>query len=349
MDRFEHGGNIRGVARQFRLDPAEIIDFSASINPLGVPPLARAGLVDALSEVVHYPDPHADELRWALARHLGVDPSYVLVGNGSTDLLYLLLQHLRPRRVIIPVPSFVEYERASLAVGRQPCVVETAKEAGYRVGLDDLGPQLRRGDLCFLGHPNNPTGCLLVDGMVEELLRRDVQVVVDEAFIDFVDGRPSAGTLVHTSPHLWILGSLTKFYALPGLRVGYLIAQPTQVERLAAAQPPWSVNTLAQRAALAALRDEVYRTSALAVISSERGYLQDELARLDLRPLPSSCNFLLVEVPCPSDMLWERLAREGVLVRDCRNFPGLRGDYIRIAVRTRNENDRLIRALQEAV
>jgi threonine-phosphate decarboxylase len=358
MNRFEHGGNVQECARRFGLEPAQIIDFSASINPVGLPLTARAALAAAVSEIVHYPDPHAGGLRQALARRLGVDASQVLAGNGATDLLYLLLQHLRPNRVVIPVPSFVEYERAVIATGCRQCIVETAPETGYRVDLEDLRPYLEEGDLCLLGHPNNPTGRLLDPETIGGLLEHDVQVVVDEAFIDFVDGRPSVERFARTSPPmgtsvssptLWILGSLTKFYAMPGLRVGYILADSTQIERLAAAQPPWSVNTMAQHAALAALQDEDYRDRTLAVIRQERAYLCEELTRLDLQPLPSSCNFLLVPVPCPSGLLWERLARKGVLVRDCGNIRGLRGDYVRIAVRTREENARLLRELREAL
>ncbi len=349
MERFAHGGNVHEIARRVQRPPEEIVDFSASINPLGLPAPVREALVEGIADVVHYPDPYARDLRGALASWLEVDETSVLVGNGSTDLLYLLLQQLRPRQVLIPVPSFLEYERAALAANSRPTFIATQKSQDYRITLRDLDPHLYETDLCLLGHPNTPTGLLVDRGTLEALLERGVPVVVDEAFIDFVHHRPSMRSALREFPQLCILGSLTKFYALAGLRVGYLIAHPAFVAALAAMQPPWSVSLLAQRAALAALQDEDYRARTATLIAQERPYLQSELSRLELVALPSACNFLLVEVPEPSEILWERLVKQGVLVRDCRNFRGLDGNYIRVAVRTRAENNRLLDALRTSL
>jgi len=355
MKRFAHGGNVFQVARELGLAPSAVLDFSASINPLGMPAGVHQAALEALEQAVHYPEIDAASLTAALAAHLGLPAANLLPGSGSTELLYLVPRVLRPRRALLVTPAFSEYERSLQQAGAVIDYFPLSPDDGFRL---DVGSLLRRltpqTDLVLLANPGNPTGAAIEPAVVEEITRavREQAVVgVDEAFVDFA---PELSVIDRVPQHanLYVLRSLTKFYAIPGLRAGYLAGPERGIARLAAARPPWPFATVAQAAAEAALGEEAYRRQTLETIPVLRRQLTEGLTALGITVFPSAANFLLARLQdgaTSAGQLAATLRTRGILIRDCTNFPPLDGRYFRVAVRTPAEHERLLQALREVL
>jgi threonine-phosphate decarboxylase len=347
---FRHGG----VAASQR---DKVLDFSASINPLGPPASVLRVLRDELPAIARYPDPECRALRQKLAEHHGVTPEQIAVGNGSNELIYAIARALKPRRVAIAEPTYTEYLRASLTVEAK---VDHWLAEGDRFKLKPFDPE--GADIVWICNPNNPTGGLWAGA--DHLTRwmdanPRTTFVVDEAFLSLgVEGLPVARGLPRSLiwklsrlKNLIVLRSFTKRYALPGLRLGYALAQPEIGRRLRAQIPPWSVNALAQRAGLVALEDQDYRRQTgewlMSAFMSGNQRADMRGASSKLCPLTSATIFHLVRLKnVKSDWLTARLAEHGVVIRDASNFVGLDQSYVRIARRTAPENARLVEALQ---
>ena len=348
-----HGGNVFAVARQLGVAPAEVLDFSASINPLGPPPGVAEAVAAAFARVVHYPDDGAPELRAALAGYHGCRPDEVCVANGSTELIWALPRAVGGRRALVVAPPFGEYAQALVQAGWQVDYLLTTAAEGFTLPLDQLAERLAAGyDLLLLGNPGNPTGALVPPATVAEVTRlcrqRSTFLALDEAFMDFCEESSAKGIVLNAERGM-ILRSLTKFFALPGLRLGYALGPTAVIARLAAQVPPWSVGTLAQAAGLAALADPAYRERTRQLIAEERCWLALQLAELPaLQVYPAAANYLLVEMTTglPAAVLRDRLLAERILIRECSTFVGLDNRFFRVAVRSRADNDRLVAALQ---
>ena len=278
----------------------------------------------------------------------------VLLGNGSTQLIYLLCAALRPRTALVVGPAFSEYSNALTLVGARTRALSPAIDDGFQFSMERLMAAWEKDcDIVFLATPNSVTGQLVPKTAIENIahvaLTRKSMVVVDEAFIDFVEGESVKRTVRH-NPYLIVLRSLTKYYGMPGLRLGYLLGDAHRVKQLAAYQEPWSVNGAALNVALACLVNAGFITRTNRWLEGERKFLCARLAALGgLHPLPSKTNFLLVRIDKRgADALELRafLLRKKILIRACDSF-GLGGNYFRVAVRRRQENRRLIAALAE--
>jgi threonine-phosphate decarboxylase len=348
-----HGGDVYHLARTLGLDLADLLDFSANINPLGFPPGLHAAAQEALKGIVHYPDRRCLALRQELAHYHHLSLEQILVGNGSTELIYLLARVLKPRRGLIVTPAFSEYEQALTAAG-VPLAFQATTEAHNFTLHEAL--EAATGDLVFVAHPASPSGALLDQELFLDTAARlnDVgaYLLLDEAFIDFVE---EASFKSHLSrfPRLLLLRSFTKFFGIPGMRLGCLLAAPDLVARLASAQEPWSVNTMAQVMGRACLADQDYMTRTRALITQERQFLLEALAALPgLAPFPSAVNYLLVKLNRPgatAASLQQQMLRHRLVIRDASNFRGLDARFFRLAVRSRPENERLLQALQECL
>lgn len=345
-DRYSHGGNIYEIASRHGTG---IMDFSASINPMGIPPRVRRLLRGKNNLLNHYPDPDSRRLKTALARYWEVKEDNVLVGNGSTELIYLVMGALRSSSVSIPAPSFTEYERAAGIVKRRVKFIRLLENEGFRLKTKNLKPC----DTLFLCNPNNPTGNLIVSGPadIEELPAK--RIVVDESFMDFLHDER-----VHTligrawrSKKIIVIRTFTKFFAFPGLRVGYAIAHRDIIGVLRRFQMPWSVNVLAQQAAEWALSEEGYMRRSRKFIEKERLFLHNAISRLEgFNPYSSVANFLLVKIKdkrLTSSCLKKLLLKKKILIRDCANFRGLDERFVRIAVRSRKDNMLFVKAMEE--
>ena len=354
-----HGGIRPAQLRELGLDPADTLDFSASVSPLGPP----EGLWEALKKVdlSAYPDPECLELSEALADHCGVGIDNLLVGNGSTELIHLLARVYVPGlpssgrpRVLHFSPTYGEYAGACELAGAEMLEIEAQREEGFSWDLDAAGDAIlqEKPALVFLCNPNNPTGVYLDRMQVSRLCKlageANSLLVLDEAYVNFTDDRWDALPLLaeESGSNLVLLRSMTKDYALTGLRLGYLAAAPEVVRRLARLQPDWSVNALAQTAGVVALDDEDYLPRARQAVNASREFLTREFNEAGFCVLPSAANFLLVEAG--NGAKWrERLMSRGVFVRDCASF-GL-PDCIRIGIRSLPDCERLIEAVRQEI
>ncbi|HJV67021.1 MAG TPA: threonine-phosphate decarboxylase CobD [Geomonas sp.] len=352
----EHGGNVFAVARALGLQPESIVDFSASINPLGMAPGVPGALAACVDRLLHYPDKGAAELREALAGYHGVAASEIAVANGSTELIHLLPRMVAGRRGLIVAPAFAEYAMSLNRAGWQVDYFTLDSSNGFDLSLPALREQLGKGyDLLFICNPGNPTGALIPKPVIREIvgLCRDsgTFLALDEAFIDFCE-EESAKDLVRDLDRGVLLRSMTKFFAIPGLRLGYAIGAPGTIESIVSLQDPWSVNTAAQMAGVASLRDDAYCTRTRNYVEKERAFLIGSLARFSsLRAYPSRANYLLVEIlnGMKAPELRARLMQSGILIRDCSNFQGLDGRFFRVAVRLREENELLLEKLENCL
>lgn len=345
-----HGGDWAGFEQEYGGLP---LDFSANISPLGVPEGVRRAVAEAAAEADRYPDPLCRAVSAAIAAAEGCPTGFILCGNGAADLLFRLALAKRPRRALIPAPAFAEYAAALETVD---CAVERyalRAESGFLVDEGFLAA-IRPGiDVVFLCEPNNPTGRTTPPKLLRRVLDRCGEVgallAVDECFGDFLDD-PEAHTLrgqLAGHPGLLILKAFTKLYAMAGVRLGYcLCADGALLDAMRRSGQPWAVSTLAQAAGIAALRETDYVARVRALIGQERPFLMEGLRNLGLRVIPGEANYLLFRSERP---LAEPLRRRGILLRSCGNYPGLDECWYRTAVRTRAENERLLRALAEVL
>jgi threonine-phosphate decarboxylase len=347
-----HGGNTREAVRRYGIAEKAFVDFSSSINPLGPSSAARRAARKAIDRIDRYPDPDLSDLRGAIARYYGIKSEQVVCGNGSNALIHLLPRVFRPKKVLIPMPTFSEYAAAVEDAGGEVVPLMLQEQNGYRVDPLDLSFALKGVDMAILCNPNNPTGALTTKTEMLEILRTScengVRLVVDEAFMDFVDAESLVKEAVQSS-HLIVLRAFTKFYGMPGLRVGYAIADAGTAQRLRSGQEPWTIDVPSEQAAIAALTDWGYAAKTRRYIARERDRLLSGLRLIGgVEPFPSPANYVLLKLTgIDSQLLTDKLGRRGLLVRDCSSFPGLDNRYVRIAVRTRWQNRRLLKALRE--
>ena len=364
-----HGGDVFYASKATGVPVNGIIDFSASINPLGPSPEAMTAAREALRMVRHYPEPGAERLAEEIAGTLGISSVQVIPGKGSTELIYLLARAVKPRTVLVHNPTFSEYERAArLSGGKVKAVAGQKQKLSFDFAR--FAGAMRGADMAFLCNPNNPTGEVLEREAVLELAREAKKtrclLVIDEAFIDFCPGRSVIEEAARgRNRYLVALRSMTKFHALTGLRVGYgVLGSAGLAARMLEFKEPWSVNLPAAEAAMRALKDSEHAQKSLMFMENERAYVSGRLERSGIwrcGPKGADCrsgpNFFLVGLP-GARRFTEALFRKGVLVRDCTNFKGINlykggiGRYaaarregdglIRFAVRRRRENRMLL-------
>ncbi len=353
-----HGGNVLEVCLRYGFNPEDVVDFSASLGPLGAPVRVMQALQTSLAAIQHYPDPECGFFRQAVASELGIGMEYILAGNGAAEIIYLIVRLLLPRCVLVPSPSFTEYEYAGHSVGGEIRYFPL-QEMGYQfiLSVESFCRAIPGTDIVFLCNPNNPTGTLIEREEMLEILnvckKHDSVLVLDEAFLDFIDDgdRYSLIDMVPRYDNLLILKSLTKTYSLPGLRIGYAIGCEKMIQRMGQLRDPWSVNSLAQVAGIAALEEKDYLYQMKNLVREERQFLYEEIKKQSqLKPYLPTANFLLVcikQKDFTASWLREMLARKGLLIRDCSSFTGMGPYYFRVAVRTHPENLRLLQALKE--
>ncbi len=352
MTMEDHGGNIYRISEELGVPEQGLIDFSASINPLGVSVRVKDAIKDELDNMVNYPDPDTRALRQKIAAHHGIDPGNILCGNGSTELIYLVAGAFAPEKALITAPAFSEYGRAVARAGRskQAGGVEELylrREENFSVRVDEFIDAMQGADMAFLCNPNNPAGSLLRRDKVLEIAEAaregECLLIIDEAFIDFSPGA-SVVDAVRNNPYLAVLRSMTKFYALAGLRIGYGIFHKDIVKTIKEYKEPWTVNNLAQKAAIAALDDGPYADATFRLIETEKAYMAKGLQLAGIEFFPSAANYYLLKTGKAAEIIKD-LRKIGILVRDCSNFKGLDGSYIRVAVKSHRDNEMLLKEL----
>lgn len=364
IERFGHGGDLLTASELFFRAHDEWIDFSSNIYPYGPPEIVKQVIQEIVEErempvLSRYPDPACRKLKQVIARFHQVSSDMVLPGNGAAELIDLVIQSFRPSRVGVIDPSFAEYRQCAEKRNIPVDHLVTDWNQQFLPAHEEVAKLMRQVDLLFIGYPNNPTGHLYDSGQMMEWIklaeRLHTILVVDEAFMDFVEQKEEKSliSLVEEYPHLVVVRSMTKFFSLPGLRLGYLVAEESVISRIQELQVPWSVNGLAQKVGCAVLQEEVYREHAQKVsdwLEKERTVMIRELNCLDgFEVFPGQANYLLVRLSISRKTvhdLQSDLARRGLLIRSCSNYQGLDHAYFRIAIKKPEQNRTLRLALK---
>jgi threonine-phosphate decarboxylase len=355
-----HGGEVLDAADKsgFRLEA--ILDFSSSVNPLGPSKKALEAAKNSFKEIPAYPDSTSNELRQTIASHFKLlSKNNVIVGNGSTELMYLFAEVFLKKgdTVIIPAPTFGEYESAVRRTGETPKFFKLDRNFNIEAGAFEH--EMAAAKIVFICNPNNPTSILVpnktLTEIIERALEQDTLVFLDEDFLEFAEKEKALSMInkIKSYPNLFILKSFTKIFGLTGLRVGYGIASEEIINVLLCAKIPWNVNCLAQAAAVAALKDEEHLMVTREFIKKEKTQLSAELAGIkSFKIFHADANFFFIDIRksgLTATELKNKLLQQGILIRDCTSFRGLDQYYIRVAVKTRVENERLIEALKQTV
>ncbi len=356
-----HGGDVAAVAAEFGIAPEKLLDFSANINPLGPP----AGVLRRLKRdaadvelLMRYPEAGLKNLRGALSVHAGVEENQIIIGAGAAALIETVIRAVPGKngklRCLLPIPAFSEYERALLAADFQILPFALRKEKNFRLAEEKFIEVLAREmpDLCIITNPHNPTGALINRESLKRIVRAAEKtgtiILLDEAFIDYA---PEASLTQATGQfkNLVVLRSLTKFYSIPALRVGYAVACIKLIKLLENRISSWSVTTLAANAAEEAVKDAEYVEKTLESNRVEREFLAGSLRKIGFRVFPSAANFLFVELPAQinaHELRSNLIERDYIIVRDCSTYSELEtGRFVRVAVRNRPDNISLVKAM----
>lgn len=354
MQPFEHGGNIHLIKRYS--SSGQLIDFSANINPLGLNIQIEQAIEDNVHAIIHYPDPQAYELRQAIIRHYDVHDEHLALGNGAAELIYLYTRVSGKQQALLLAPCFSEYQRACHSANLSVHFMHLQEVDSFNPNYQQLAEQMPDNAIVFLANPNNPTGILLDKPWIRRLLKiandKNTDIFIDESFIDFVDSKYSCALLMKEFDNLAILHSLTKIFALPGLRLGFGLFNAQTATLIEKGKDVWNVNTLAQVAGVVALGQYEYLEQTRKSVSELRQDFCRELAACrQLKVYPSTVNFLLLKLQnnMTAAVFRSKMLAQGILVRDCSNYPGLDDSFIRIAVRTKQENSLFIQALSKVL
>lgn len=328
-----HGGDI--YRNQIRLD------FSVNTNPLGMPDSVREALHQAVEEAEHYPDIHAKELTKAVAERLRISEKRLVFGNGASELFHAVLHAVKPSKILIPVPSFLGYEEAAKAMDCEVIFYEMKKEEKFSLTeriLDTLDESI---SLVFLANPNNPVGNLvepeLIFKIAEKCRQCDIALVLDECFMELTGKEMTHSFFYQLDefPNVVVVRAFTKLYAIPGVRLGYLICEQTLAEKIRLQLPEWNLSVFAQRAGVAAIKEQEYVARAVVCIQTQRLFLREELKVAGCNVFDSDADYLLFY---SEKKLYELFLQRGILIRDCSNFRGLQRGYYRIAVKSEEQN-----------
>jgi threonine-phosphate decarboxylase len=355
-----HGGEVVDAALKSGFKREELLDFSSSVNPLGTSRKALDAVQAGFNQIASYPDSHSNELREAIAKYYrGIDKSNVVIGNGSTELMYLFAEVFLAKGdvAVMPAPTFGEYEGAVRKTGAEVKFVKLNSD--FQLGTQAFVEAMSGAKMVFLCNPNNPTSLLIpteqLTKIVEEAQARDILVFLDEDFLEFVEGEQAFSLISHIGkyPNLFILRSFTKLYGLTGLRVGYGIASKDIIDVLLCAKIPWNVNCLAQSAAVVALKDEEHLQSTYKLVREEKAFLQEGLSKIrGFKLYPPDANFFFInirETGLTAGQLTQKMLAQGIMIRDCTSFRGLNEYFVRIAVKQHSENVRLLSALSKVI
>lgn len=329
---------------------ADILDFSSNVNPMGAPKEVTRILRRNLDSVSSYPDIDSTELEKSLSKYTGVPTSKIAVGNGATELIYNFCQAFLSEKtpVLLPIPTFEEYKTASLL---HNCCVDFFKTMNLENNLKDFVKHIPKNGCVFVCNPNNPTGNLVSKESISKIIihsaKKNSLVFLDECFIEMTPGKnESAVSLIKKFDNLFVLRSLTKSFGLAGIRIGYGLGNSKLISILKKIKIPWSVNSLAQLAGTTALKNVSHLEKSKLLIQKESAYLQKKISMIKgFDCYDTSTNFILINTKINSTILQKKLLHKKILVRDCKTFQGLNNHYIRIAVKTRKENNTLLKEL----
>ncbi|MFD2670294.1 cobyric acid synthase [Marinicrinis sediminis] len=349
LEKYGHGGDWHSAEEAFGQPEHGWLDFSANMNPFGPPDSVQHTIREEWEALTRYPDPAVRRLRTKLAQQHRIPAESILIGNGAAELIDLIVRVLSPQETVIASPSFSEYEEAIHKIKGNIRRIPLREDQSFELDNSEWLEAASESNWLFLGHPNNPTGRLIPQQVLHALMQRGSGLILDEAFIDFVPRADQVSMLEQAaySEKLVVIRSMTKFYAIPGIRLGFLVAHPHLIRQLRKLQTSWSVNHLAQCIGATVLDEFEYATRTWDWLQHERPWLQTQLSQLGLKVFPSDVNFLLIKLPAGYAVkdVQEELGKQGILIRDASLFVGLDGSFFRIAIRHRADNAKLLAAL----
>jgi len=355
-----HGGQLRHIAARYGIPAEQLLDFSANINPAGPPSSVLTAIRRAVEEpsiLAMYPDVELVELRQAIAKYTGVQPKNIAVANGFVPLLEASLRSLKIKRCLLPVPSFSEYRNALQNANVSVTPYHLLDDEGFRYVPDAILESLLKHscDAILLANPQNPSGAICeadnMQRLIEMAAQHSITVLLDEAFIDYSPTRSLTQRSIQEA-NVIVFRSVTKFFAIPGLRVAYAISKLSNVHAMNRFIAQWPITSFSSDAVCAALRDKAYAEESRLANDRRRLWLEQEFAQWEIAAYPSGANFLLLRFPAEVDvsLVWEKMiADEQLVLRSCANFEGLAPGHLRIAVRSEPENERLIRGLEHVL
>jgi len=342
---------VHGGKNAIQSTDSRVIDFSSNISPIGTPALVKKILTKNIDNIKNYPDNSTSSVISSLKKYTRLEKSNILVGNGAIEIIYNFCFAFlsKKTKILIPIPTFQEYETAAKL---NNCQITYYKTMNLSENLDQFISKIPKNGCIFICNPNNPTGKLLEKNQLLEIIKKakklSTLVFVDECFIEMVpESNESIISYVKKYDNLFVLRSLTKSFALPGIRIGYAASSKHMIAILQKIKIPWSVNSLAQDAANTALKDESHLAKSNLIIKKELNYLTNKINQLDgFHCDKSSTNFILIKIKKDSTKLQKKLLEQKILIRDCKNFRGLNNHYIRIAVKTHKDNLKLVKTLE---
>lgn len=354
-----HGSDLEKIEEIYHIKKEDITSFSANVNPLGISPLLRDTLAKHVDAITSYPDREYTQLRKSICAYTGANFENIIVGNGSTELISLFIQTTHPKKALILGPTYSEYEREISLEGGHTLYYPLKEENNFQMDVEDFCRQLNDSlDLLVLCNPNNPTSTAVARKDMRKILdcalQYGISVMVDETYEEFTPegSKISSIPLTNNYNNLIVLRGISKFFAAPGLRLGYAVTgNPDLLKYINTKKNPWTINSLAEIAGCIMFSDKDYINKTKALISGERQRMYDTLSSWKtVKVYPSCTNFLLVRIlreDVTSDMVFDHCIRKGLMIRDCSTFPFLDSSYIRFCVMSPEKNDELLEAFRE--
>lgn len=353
-----HGGDLYKTATKYGIRQGDLLDFSSNINPLGLSLNLRTALVAGIDDLVNYPDPECTDLREALSEYTGVPKEAIIAGNGASELIYLLMEVLCPKKILMPAPCFAEYSKAAHACGAQVRYYRLKEKDDFRLDMLDFVQEIAEDiDTVLMCNPNNPTSVLITKGELHKLLeytdRKGIRVIMDEAFIELTVGGCNNSVVGYMQQYknLFVIRAFTKIFAIPGLRLGYALGDVQFIQQMWERKLPWSVNTLACSVGRSLTQDHAYLKATADWLSEEKDWLYSQLKAIEsFKVYTPDSNFILIKLrnmDVKSSQLKVEMIQRGILIRDASNFMFLDDTYVRVAIKDRKSNGALIQELMD--
>lgn len=354
----KHGGNIYEISKEYGIDENDIIDFSANINPLGIPYKLKETIISNIETIQNYPDPDYKKLISAIAKYNNINANYIIPGNGATEVIFKIVQAIRPKKSLLLAPTFLEYERALKSVGCDIEYYRLDENNEFNIDKNELIKKLKDDiDFIVLCNPNNPTGQIIEQEVLKQILveckAKGINLMLDEAFIEFVHNERNHSLIgcLDDFDNLFIIRALTKFFAIPGLRIGYgLMSNQKIKEKIVDGKEPWSINGFAAISGEILLSDKEYIRKSKEFFDLERKYMYEELKKLkNIRVYKPYANYVFFKILCQDIDLKEKLIHKQLLIRHCNNYVNLDESFFRVAIKDRVSNQKLITGLREVL
>lgn len=348
-----HGGNIYKLKREGK---EELLDYSSNINPLGVPEKFKKSVIENFDILEKYPDPDYVELRENIGKYNYVDIEKIVVGNGATEILFLYMKSLKPKKAFIVAPSFAEYRRALESIDCEIEYFKLDEKENFNLNVEKFIKSIPQCDLVVICNPNNPTGNFItlenIQKINDELKKKNIKLFIDEAFIEFIKGWKKFTAINLKDSNIFIMRALTKFFAVPGLRLGYGISYDEEIMKVIPKyKEPWSINSFADIAGKTMLWDKEYIEKSETWIEREKEWFYNETLNIEeIKSYRTNTNFILIKLlNKTSNEVREKMIEKGIVVRDASNFVGLNNNFIRLAIKDRENNIKVLQALKEVV